>query len=249
MRPLRSSIADRVRGTALEGPLHQAVVRLERGGTRRHRVEHQQLRRLFAWTLRPSDACIDVGANRGIVLAEFVRFAPHGAHIAFEPVPDLHEDLARRFPTVDVRALAVTGGAGRAQFTHFPTQPGFSRLGLSGPIDGHHGQMLDVETVGLDDALPKDFAPRILKIDAEGADRSVIEGAIQTIRTHRPLVVFEHTSAGNAGDDNESAPIIELLCGRAGMRIFDLDGGGPYDLAMLRGAHAAGHYFNFVAQG
>ena len=37
----------------------------------------------------PDSNCIDVGAHRGRFLRTFVRCAPGGQHLAFEPLPDL----------------------------------------------------------------------------------------------------------------------------------------------------------------
>ncbi|MEA2340739.1 MAG: Methyltransferase FkbM domain, partial [Solirubrobacteraceae bacterium] len=31
-----------------------------------------------------------------------------------------------------------------------------------------------------------------MKIDVEGAEREVLDGALEALATHRPIVVFEH---------------------------------------------------------
>ena len=70
--------------------------------------------------------------------------------------------------------------------------------------------------------------PALIKIDVEGAERQVIEGAIETLRRHAPIVVFEH--GPGAQDEYQTSPeqVYDLLVSGAGMRIFDIDGVGPY---------------------
>ena len=57
--------------------------------------------------------------------------------------------------------------------------------------------------------------------------------AIFRHREHRPVVAFEH-GVGARHYGHEPGEIHELLTERAGLRIFDIDGGGPYDRAALR---------------
>jgi hypothetical protein len=50
----------------------------------------------------------------------------------------------------------------------------------------------------------------------------------ETIRAHRPLVIFEHGIGAAERYEYGSEDVHDLLCGELGMRIFDLDGEGPY---------------------
>ncbi len=74
-----------------------------------------------------------------------------------------------------------------------------------------------------------------------------MEGAIETIRTHRPIVVFEFGKG--ASDYYQTSPekIYRLLCEEAGLRIFDLDGNGPYDVAGLSATFTRNDRWDFVA--
>jgi hypothetical protein len=85
-------------------------------------------------------------------------------------------------------------------------------------------------------------APALIKIDVEGAEGLVLQGARETIIAHRPFVVFEH---GHSASEYEttSEEIFDVLCGDGRLRIFDLDGGGPY----TRPDFAVAKYWNFVA--
>ena len=201
---------------------------LLRPGARRDRLDNEHLRLLLAFTLAPDSNCIDVGAHRGDVLREIVRLAPAGRHIAYEPVPDSHAALAREFPQVDVRRAALSNEAGETSFVHVRSDPAFSGLRERDYPREFEREMLTVRTEALDAVLPEDYAPRLIKIDVEGAEGLVLEGAIGTLRRHRPVVAFEHGVGGPEHYGTRPADVYRLLVDEAGLRIFDIDGNGPY---------------------
>ena len=213
----------------------------------RDRRDEEGLRRLLAFTLRPDSCCLDVGAYVGGVLSELCRLAPAGRHIAWEPVPRLHRELAPRFPGVDVRLAALSDRAGSRTFTHvvsLPAYSGFRERAYPGP---QRLERIDVRTERLDDALPPGYAPDLVKVDVEGAEGEVLAGGIETIARHRPVVVFEHQRGAADRYGTAPADVWRLLCEGAGLRIFDLDGDGPYDLARLEDDFRTGRRWNFVA--
>src|SRR5688572_30156342 len=57
-----------------------------------------QLHKVMKAVLKPDSACIDGGANQGLVLEQMCALAPAAAHFAFEPIPHLHQQLMHRFP-------------------------------------------------------------------------------------------------------------------------------------------------------
>jgi FkbM family methyltransferase len=221
-------------------------------GARRNRRDDAALVVALASVLREDSDCIDVGANRGSVLAHMVRVAPAGRHVAFEPLPDLAAALAQRFPQVDVRSVALSDRTGRAGFVRRP-DPALSSL-ESAPEDsrwhdvGREGaQRIEVEVARLDDVLPEGMRPAFLKIDVEDHEYQVLEGALETLREHQPVVAFEH-SLGARAHGHEPGDVHHLLTERAGLRIFDGDGGGPYDRAALRDVVLTGRRWFFFAR-
>ena len=178
------------------------------------------------------------------MLRELVRVAPAARHVAYEPLPWLAAELHRAFPGVDVRAKALSDRTGEAAFTHVVGNPGWSGFRRR-PTPG--AQRFEELTVPVEPLDALGLAPRLVKVDVEGAEREVLAGALATITEHRPVVVFEH-GLGSA-DHYGTAPddVFELLVARAGLRIFDLDGGGPYALAAFRRTVLARERVNFVA--
>jgi FkbM family methyltransferase len=212
-------------------------------------LDNEHINRLIAWVVGPDDSCIDIGANKGGVLEQIVAVAPHGRHIAFEPLPHLHADLVERFPTVDVHRAALSNHAGESTFAHVRAAEGWSSFlerPLPGEVDGDVVE-ITVPLEVLDDVLPGGFVPRVIKLDVEGAEQQVIEGAMRTLSTHRPILVFEHGNGSASTYGTTPDDIYRLLCDKAGMRIFDLDGEGPYTRDRFRNTYYAREKVNFVA--
>lgn len=213
---------------------------------RRDRIDNQNLRLLLAFALTEDANCIDIGAHKGAVLAEIVRVAPFGKHIAYEPLPLLHKDLVNRFPSVDVRLAAVSNEETETSFIHVKNLPTHSGLReIAYPVQPLVENMI-VRTETLDGSLPAGYTPTLIKIDVEGAERQVIEGAIETISKCRPIVVFEHGDK-SVPYGTQPCHIFELLHDEAGLRIFDMDGNGPYTSGQFEETYARGDRWNFVA--
>lgn len=215
---------------------------------RRDRRDNEALTLLLAATLTADASAIDVGANEGRVLREIVRVAPAGTHIAYEPIPALAAELTRRFPAVDVRCAALSDEEGDVEFTHVKSSSGYSGL-RERPYPGHEElEVIQVRVERLDDALPDGFAPSFVKIDVEGAEGRVLAGAIETIERHRPVIAFEHGKGAAPVYGTTPADVHELLVGRAHLRIFDMDGGGPYSRDQFDEVFELGTYWNFFAR-
>ena len=235
---VRLGIDDQLRSVC--GPLFPSY--------RRDRIDNQNLRLLMAFALTEDSNCIDIGSHKGAVLAEMVRVAPCGKHIAYEPLPFLYKYLVDHFPSVDVRHAAVSNEEGETSFTYvknLPTHSGFRET--SYPVEPQVEKMT-VRTETLDGSLPAGYVPALIKIDVEGAERLVIEGAIETISKYKPIIVFEHGRVGAGHYGTQPCQIYELLYDKAGLRIFDLDGNGPYTLGQFEETYAQGNRWNFVAR-
>lgn len=231
----------------VEGRLRQVKRGFEPAATTRDRRDHESLRVVLAAVLGETSSAIDVGANEGGVLADVVRLAPGGRHLAFEPLPHLARALAAAYPTVDVRELALSDGARAAEFVHVVTRPGWSGF-RERPYPGDERlERLTVQTAALDDVLPAGLVPALVKIDVEGAELEVLRGARRTLREHRPVVLLEH-GLGSADHYGTGPADVHAELTQAGLRVFDLDGDGPYDLARFERAFRTGERVNFLAR-
>jgi FkbM family methyltransferase len=137
--------------------------------------------------------CIDVGCHQGSILREMLRFAPDGQHFAFEPIPELSDELRQMFPKVNVYQLALSDKAGTSKFQHVLSNPGYS--GLRRRHYDRPDEVVEetkVKTDLLDNIVPTVVPIHFIKIDVEGGEFQVLRGGKETIRRNRPVIVFEH---------------------------------------------------------
>jgi FkbM family methyltransferase len=219
---------------------------MENPTVRRNRRDDERVRLLAAGILSSDSNCVDVGANEGQLLRTFTALAPGGTHIAYEPVPSVAAELQRRFPEVEVRPAAVSNRGGQSEFVIDTRLPSRSSLRLSSGSK-RETRTIQVRVERLDDALPDGYVPHLLKIDVEGAEHLVLEGARETVRLHRPVIVFEHQRLTASCYGSGPERIFDLVVKDLEMRIFDLDGTGPYALADFRRAYDRGTRWNFFA--
>jgi FkbM family methyltransferase len=188
---------------------------------------------VLAAVLRPDSHVIDIGANRGEVLEQMIRLAPNGRYLAYEPIPDLSRQLAERFPRAIVRQVALAQETGTSTFHHVSDAPAYSGLRLRDDLPPHVGRVdeIKVQVRRLDDDLPEDFHPALIKVDVEGAEVKVVRGALSTLRRSRPVVLFEH---GRAELYETTSDELWDMLSECGYRIFNSEGDGPYSRDQFR---------------
>ena len=198
---------------------------------RQAQLEEVGIAAVLAAALGPEGTYVDVGTNRGQVLAQAVRVAPNGRHIAFEPIPALAAQGRRSFPLVDCRPLAIAARRGQAEFCHFRKLDGWSGLRRSGEISDERGdpEFITVQVSTLDEELAA-ITPAVLKIDVEGAELEVLQGARALLARARPLIVFEHVNSAAAIYEAPAAAPWDLLA-ELGYEVFAATGEGPVDRA------------------
>jgi FkbM family methyltransferase len=217
----------------------------------RDRTDVDHMRRLLAFVLSSDDCCIDVGAHRGGILQEMVRVAPHGRHIAFEPLPHLATALQSSFPQVEVRQAALSDHGGETSFEHVHGMAEGCSGFLAAALPARYAENVEqirVRLEVLDEALLPDYRLSVIKIDVEGAEEQVLRGALKTIRRDQPIVIFEHGHAAANAYGTDPSDIYRLLCADADLRIFDMDGNGPYDQHEFERSSHAGERMNYVAR-
>ncbi len=230
------------------GPqLRRVRASLEPQSAKRERREDANLRLLMAFSLERDSNCIDVGASVGGMLEDIVHFAPEGRHIAYEPLPAMREALVERFPGVEVRSAALSNETGETSFVYVKSRAAYSGLKERDYPGKQESELITVHVERLDDALPDGYVPALIKIDVEGAELQVLEGARRTLAAHRPIVVFEHTK-GAAEHYGTTPAAVHDLFSEVGLRVFDLHGEGPYSREEFDAAFERAEHFNFVAK-
>jgi len=171
--------------------------------------------RMVKHLCRPDQDSIDVGANVGTYLHAMKR---HSRRVyAFEPVPWLARLLAKKFRRkIVVENVALSREARRAVL-HIPVIDGQLVTGLSTLADDLPDtetpcRDIPVETRPLDEVYDGNVG--FIKIDVEGHEHSVLQGAQQTIARCRPRVLVEAEERHGRG----SVRRIQAFFGRLGYR-------------------------------
>lgn len=145
---------------------------------------------LLPYLASPSKVSIDIGANRG-VYTHCLGKTSSQVH-AFEPNPKMYRTLQRTAPAnAQTYQVALSNSAGEAIFRIPKGVKGLSnqRGTLRDETPNESNVEVRVETKRLDDYGFENVG--FIKIDVEGFERQVIEGAMQTIRDSRPVILME----------------------------------------------------------
>ena len=153
-----------------------------------------QAKQVLRKTLTPTSNCIDVGCHEGEFIDLFLKYAPQGQHIGFEPLPDYFEVLQKKYPAnCSFHQVALSNQTGESTFNYVISNPAYSGL-QKRQYDkvGEKDTTIRVQMERLDHVLSTDRSIDFIKIDVEGGELQVLEGAKKTISTHQPIIIFEH---------------------------------------------------------
>jgi FkbM family methyltransferase len=143
--------------------------------------------------LRPGDIVYDIGANSGETTKAFAAVAGHV--YAFEPNARIIAALDSGRPhNVTIINKAVSDNCGLAPF-HLDERADAGAVASSlMRLQGmeNKSRTITVETITIDSfSMQTNTIPNLIKIDVEGFEPNVIAGAEETIRKHRPIIIFE----------------------------------------------------------
>ena len=158
---------------------------LERSGGHYQRELAALLRRRL-----PSAAvCVDGGAHIGVISVLLASLCPVGHVYAFEPAPETsdfleHNLTANGITNVSVERMALYREDGEINLVFDESYPGGSHIGEG---------KCRVITCRLDSWAASRGLTRLdfLKLDVEGAEPAVLDGAEETLRRFQPLTVVE----------------------------------------------------------
>jgi FkbM family methyltransferase len=171
--------------------------------------------------LQPGALFVDVGANIGVYATWAAQLVGRGGTvIALEPVPGTLswlEELCAQNGLVQIEVRAVAAGAqrGTARMHTIEGASGLSRM-ASASMGG-----ISVEVTTLDHLL-KSRTPSLVKIDVEGHELAVLEGARRTLERTGVPVVFEAPDYGGGSGTLDCVRLLESI----GYRVFSLTPSG-----------------------
>jgi FkbM family methyltransferase len=172
--------------------------------------EEIELRICRQW-LRPGDACLDIGANIGLISASFAEsVGPQGVVVAVEPAPATHRFLhqatnllGRHRHNIRLEAICVADHSGQVPFMVATTRG--SDVEASMKIEAHKlGQFAEIMVPALTvDSLIDKHRIRdslaLVKIDIEGGEPMALCGGASLFECERlPLFIIEMQRASLA---------------------------------------------------
>jgi FkbM family methyltransferase len=160
--------------------------------------------------LRRGDLFVDVGANVGSYTLLACR-AIGATGCAFEPIPATYARLQEnvRLNHLEDSVTCLNVGVGRA--------PGTIKFTAGLDTENHaladgetDSGALDVQVITLDSVL-KDKEPSLLKIDVEGYEMPVLEGASQTLQKHSLHSVIMELNGSGTRYSYEESKLVALM--------------------------------------
>jgi FkbM family methyltransferase len=214
-------------------------------------IEPQRTEQVMQRLIGNSFNCIDIGCHLGSTLSKILKLAPQGHHIAFEPLPHKAHWLKRKFPEVDVRELALGSTPGEVTFYYNTNQSGFSGLHQHGAANDTIRE-LTVKCEQLDNILPPAHRVDFIKLDVEGGELAVLQGAAHMLRRCCPPLLFECTLSGLSNFGFTSAEVFEFLNKQYSYSVFLLkdfiDDGEPLNFEQFdKALQFPFKAFNFIA--
>jgi FkbM family methyltransferase len=155
--------------------------------------------------LKPGQLVIDIGANIGTHTIFFAKaVTEQGLVLAFEPQRLAYQNLCANIAlNALINVIAFQQGVGkRAETIQLPTfDPRIDRNFGEVPMRGHRGgdpvQVIRLDDLGLGRC-------HLIKVDVEGMESDVLDGARETIAKCRPVLFVENNTV-------EGAPAIIAL--------------------------------------
>jgi FkbM family methyltransferase len=144
----------------------------------------------LARRIAPRSWVVDIGANIGFFTERFAKWTAEGGRvIAVEPdarnVTLLKQRLARRaIQSVDIHQAAAAEFNGTICLQRNPDHPGDHKISDRGEA---------IPCVTIDDIVARAGNPQValIKIDTQGSERRVLQGAAQTLERCKPALFLE----------------------------------------------------------
>lgn len=148
--------------------------------------------------LKPDSVVIDAGANSGVFSVFAAMHCKNGKIFSFEPVKSTYDVLLRnivKYPQVTAFNLGLGTEEKTAEIRTSSRSPGINAVNDS-VLAEKNGRFFDgsekIQITTMDKAVEKQKLNRLdfIKIDTEGYESQILEGARATIKQFKPVIAM-----------------------------------------------------------
>ena len=114
---------------------------------------------------------------------------------------------------ITILPFALSAVKEKTSFNYVTTNPAYSGLKKRKYDNPEKEIEIFVQTERLDDVIPSQLAIRIIKIDVEGGELGLMQGASKLLAKYKPLIIFETGIGGSDVYGTTPEKIFEFLSG------------------------------------
>ena len=184
-------------------------------------------------SLKSGDIFLDIGANAGIYTMIASRLVGATGHVySFEPSKRelkllKHNIAIKNLKNVTVIESAVSNHSGTAKLA-VAKDGGLNSFADTSRQDQQIESWEIVDTISLDDFVQKYSVPKVdfIKIDVEGAEKLVFDGAMRMLKSEHPkTILFEASDFNSSGFGYTAKSLLSYFLDQ-GLRLFVLNNKG-----------------------
>ena len=166
--------------------------------------------------VEPGDVVVDVGANYGYTTTYFAsEVGPEGYVLSLEPeTRSLLEHNVRSCGYQNVAIIPAAAGDRRGSVSLFRSTTNLANHSLNGSLVPNLRDSVDVDVVTVDELCEERLGgrkPTVLKVDVEGWEWAVLEGARRTLEGARPAIWLEYWPDGIRANGHEPKDVLDLF--------------------------------------
>lgn len=185
-----------------------------------------KLTRYLINSLQANDVFYDVGANYGLYSGLAAEIIESGEIHAFEPNPEIFKyligGLGAKYKKISCVKKALSNQVDKLTFYVKRNSSGGSTLnGEVASTLKNHFDAINVPCITLDSYIKNHRLPTFMKLDVEGAEHFVIEGAATLFKRTKPVISLEVWGAENGDRFSRKASEMLINLGYLPHRIND----------------------------
>ena len=177
--------------------------------------------------LKKGDCFIDVGANIGLMSIFASKcIGNEGQVVAYEAHPKTAELLKENIglnQLLNIQVCQYALGSEEGQTKIYDNWQ-INRGGASLIVKTNDSVAFDIEIHQLDNKIPSNLIPKVIKIDVEGFEMEVLKGASETIKRFQPILIVEFSEIRENVHES-GAQLVEIIKTFGNYRFYKLKGG------------------------